>query len=124
MAEITVNYKSKSYTVNNSVNKKGFKFDNIGAGSQRTFNLDDLRIDISNMTAIIVFKEIDTDDVSGYEGDTIKKHVAELSAIGGFISGGNLNLKSLKIAALNALFIKNLAIEPLAADGSVKPAYK
>jgi hypothetical protein len=123
MAEVTVNFDSKAYTVDNGVNKKAFKFDNIGGGSQRTFYIKSMNFNVDSMTYQFIFQEKDTDEVNGYESSNLAN-----VGVGGiinpaWITAGKLDLKLAKVNALNALFLQKLEIEPLEDDGTVKVAY-
>ena len=123
MAEVTVNHDSKVYTVNNGVNKKAFKFDNLGGGSQRSFHLTEYSHNINEATYQAKFMELDTDDVNGYEGDDsggLGNIGVEGNVDPSWITSGKLDLKLLKTDAINKLFNKKYKIEPLNANGTVK----
>lgn len=123
MAEVIVNYDSKAYIVNNGVNKKAFKFDNAGGGSQRTFLVKSINLDVENMLYQVIFREVDTDDANGYESPNLANIGVNGIIDPSWITAGALDLKLLKVNAMNVLFLQKLAIEPLEDDGTVKAEY-
>jgi len=124
MAQVTVNHNGVSYTVDNGVNKKAFKFDNLGGGSQRAYHLSIYSHDIDNTTYHVKFMEKDTDDVNGYEGKGMSNVGVNGDIESGWITSGKLDLKKLKVNAMNKLFLLLYEIEPLNADGTVKSEFQ
>lgn len=124
MAQITVNHNQISYLVDNGVNRKAFKFNNAGGGTQRTFLIETMNIDVLNMKYEVRFIERDTDEVNNYESPDLAR-VATFGEINlGWITQGRLDLRLWKIDAINSLFFDKLEIEPLSADGTVKPEFQ
>ena len=121
--EITVNNAGKSYLVDNGVNKKAFKFDNQGGGTQRTFRISSMNLDIENMLYQFIFKELDTDEVGGYDSPQLGNVGASGTIDPSWIAAGKLDLKLIKINAINKLFLSKLEIEPLNDSGTVKAEF-
>ncbi len=124
MAQVTVNHDGVAYTVDNSVNKRAFKYDNPGGGSQRAYHLSSYKHDIDNAIYHAEFMERDTDDVNGYEGKGMSNTGVQGEVASGWITSGKLDLKKLKVDAMNKLFLSLYQIEPLNADGTVKPEFQ
>ncbi len=124
MAQVIVNHNEVAYTVDNGVNKRAFKYDNLGGGSQRAYHLLSYKHDIDNAIYHAEFMERDTDDVNGYEGEEMSIKWVEGLVELGWITSGKLDLKKLKVDAMNKLFFKLYEIEPLNADGTVKPEFQ
>lgn len=124
MAEVTVNHEGKAYIVDNGVNQKALKFDNLGGGTQRTFRVNSINHDYGNMEYKAIFKELDTDEVNGYDSPPIGNIGVNGEIDPTWITAGKLDLKLLKVNAINALFLSKLKLEPLNEDGSVKAEFQ
>lgn len=124
MAQVTVNYNEKSYIVDNGVNKKAFKSDNLGGGTQRTFGIYSIDLDIEEMTYRVKFKEFDSDEANGYESPRLSNIGIGSIIEPSWIVSGKLDLKLLKVDAINKLFESKLEITPLNASGTVKAEYQ
>jgi len=124
MAQVIVNDNGVAYTVDNGVNKKAFKYDNPGGGSQRAYHLSSYNHDIDNATYHAQFMERDTDDANGYEGKGMSNKGVGGDIESGWVTSGKLDLKKLKVDAMNKLFLKLYEIEPLNPDGTVKPEFQ
>ena len=124
MAQVIVNHNGVAYTVDNAVNKKAFKYDNPGGGSQRSYNLSSYKHDIYKATYQAEFMERDTDDANGYEGKGMSNRGVAGDIDAGWITSGKLDLKKLKVDAMNKLFLSLYEIEPLTESGTVKPEFQ
>lgn len=127
MAIVTINHNGKAYLVDNGNNAKGMKYDNPGGGSQRTYKVSSFNADIDGMTYQLVFKEVDTDDVSGYESKTMGNRGVSGAIDSGWLSVGKLDIKLMKIDAVNILLRQlepSMDENPLTTTGSVVLAFQ
>ena len=123
MAKVIVNHDSKSYSVDNGVNENGYKFNNQGGGSQRTFTIETMNLDFKNMAYQVHFAENDTDEVNGYESPIISKRGVNGVIDPSWVTTTKIDYKKVKINAINKLFLSLNEIEPLTDLGEVKPEF-
>jgi len=126
MAQVTVAIGERLYTIDNGMNKNVSKIDNVGGTSQRTYHMGMVSVDIDLLIYKVEFTEKDTIEAYNYESPVFKDGEIEIEGTinASWIGDEIVNIRLIKIDAINKLFLSNLGIEPLNADGTVKPEYQ
>lgn len=124
MPVVTVNHDSVTYSVDNGNGIRAMKYDNPGGGSQKTYKMVSVKEIFENMGYEVVFQEHDTDDANAYEGKPISNLGVQGNIDPSWYVAGKLDIKLLKIDAINKLFNLLVEIEPLNASGTVKVEYQ
>ena len=126
MATVTVNYNSKAYTVDTGANRNGVAF--LGAVKTREIKFIKWGFEYQEVDGVWenffvgAFTDFDT-DIDGYESPGLGNVGVRIPFDNAWITAGKLDIKLVKVAAINNAFLNRFGIEPLNADGTVKAEF-